>query len=220
MGFNDLHRKARLLEQSLESKFERFSRIFKTLQDSHTISLDGSVIDSQLQALLDDIKRELNDLIQINDNLHFIQDEILSSSHTFALERHQSQCNDFQIEFKRISNLLKERSMRFDLLGRDSYQNKQNLDPRQIMQETENRLSHANASLQQMISLGKETNEEFGVQRQRFTQVNSSLSGIRARFPMINNILLRIESRQRRDRIILSCVMGFFIAAFIILVFF
>ena len=58
------------------------------------------------------------------------------------------------------------------------------------------------------INIALESREALVNQRLAFKAIQTKLNDISNRFPMINNLVQKINLRKRRDTVILGCVIG------------
>ena len=58
------------------------------------------------------------------------------------------------------------------------------------------------------IRIAIETKEHLLAQRDTMKRIQTRVNDLASRFPMINNVVQRINLRKRRDAIIIGCVIG------------
>ena len=129
-----------------------------------------------------------------------------ASHHT--LQRHGEILKDYRQEYiqtrENISALIK----RHDLLYSSSSTKSEPSNRMDILLRESEHVRHSERLIDDQISIAIEAREALTNQRQTFKAIQTKLNDISNRFPMINNLVQKINLRKRRDAIILAVVIG------------
>lgn len=181
---------------------------------------------SQFRALCDDIEGLLTRLASMNDGL---QDWAANSStassaainHT--LQRHKDILKDYQKEFSKTRSNVTAAIERHDLLDSvhkdiDDYKSSLsgssgdgapggNRRMAMLLKESEH-ARNSERMIDDQINIAVETRETLMNQRVAFKAIQTKLNDISNKFPMINNLVQKINLRKRRDTVIMGSVIG------------
>jgi len=136
-----------------------------------------------------------------------------------TLQRHTEILQDYRQEFKKTASNIAAIVEREDLLTSvqaDISDFRENGKRGQAMDSLQREMEHTRNSerlLDEQISLALDTRESLFSQREVLKAVQTKLNDITNKFPMINNLVQRINFRKRRDTVILGLVIGLCLAA-------
>jgi len=178
----------------------------------------------RFQILSDETGKLLQRLSDINDGLNEWANSggggpsSVAGQHT--LQRHRDILQDYRQEFNKTRSNVASIIERHDLL--DSVR-KDITDYQRNMKGTQGNASnrrmeillkeneHARRSermIDEQINIAVESRETLMNQRVAFKAIQTKLNDISNRFPMINNLVQKINMRKRRDTIIMGSVIG------------
>ncbi|BGP14448.1 protein transport protein gos1 [Rhodosporidiobolus nylandii] len=124
-------------------------------------------------------------------NFHATSHPPPSASATHALERHRDVLSDYRRDFQRTQTSLRDAEARANLLG----------------------------SVREEISQAYATRAEFAAQRTGLSGIQARMTGVAAQVPGLNSVIGMINSRRRRDSVILGSIMGVCTLLFLFFVF-
>ena len=137
-----------------------------------------------------------------------------ASHHT--LQRHGEILKDYRQEYMQTRENISALIKRHDLLYSGS-SSKSDLPSNRmdaLLRESEH-VRHSERLIDDQISIAIEAREALANQRQTFKAIQTKLNDISNRFPMINNLVQKINLRKRRDAIILAVVVGLCLTFFL-----
>jgi len=194
------------------------------IESSAGTSEDRSSPAYRFQILSDETGKLLQRLSDINDGLNEWANSggggpsSVAGQHT--LQRHRDILQDYRQEFNKTRSNVASIIERHDLL--DSVR-KDITDYQRNMKGTQGNASnrrmeillkeneHARRSermIDEQINIAVESRETLMNQRVAFKAIQTKLNDISNRFPMINNLVQKINMRKRRDTIIMGSVIG------------
>ena len=228
---------ARQLENQIDGKLVQLSKLGTSLSCSSSgfrvsdrAPLLGEDDDeksaNKFKALCEDIGGLLTRLSNINDAL---QDWAATSSTTpsaavgHTLQRHKDILQDYQREFSKTRSNVMAAIERHDLLDSvhkdiDDYKSSLagssgdggsggNRRMAMLLKESEH-ARNSERMIDDQINIAVETRETLMNQRVAFKAIQTKLNDISHRFPMINNLVQKINFRKRRDTVIMGSVIG------------
>jgi len=225
-SWEGLRKKARILENELEMKLVSFSKLgtghhkeYSRVEEKE--ALLGSSSDRMFETMSFEIERLLTKLTEINDNMSaFLSDMSIGEANSHQLhtmQRHRDILQDYSHEFSKTKANIKATKDREDLLGsvrQDIHDFKTGANRRTEMYLKENdHLRNSDRMADEIIDMAMTTKENLGSQRRLFNNISGRVLSLTNRFPMINNLMQKINTRKRRDTLIL----GFVISVCIIL---
>lgn len=189
----------------------------------------------RIKALCDDISLALGRLATVNEGLTDWAAQSGGGSGTtpsaaihHTLQRHKDILQDYQQEFNKTKSNVMAAIERHDLL--DSVHKDINNYHRKSMSATPGGGGQGNSAagnrrmelllkeseharnserlIDEHISIAVESREALVNQRLAFKAIQTKLNDISNKFPMINNLVQKINLRKRRDTIILGAVVG------------
>ena len=176
--------------------------------------------------LSNDISTLINRLSSINDGLTDWAVQSSSSSTTpsaaihHTLQRHKDILKDYQKEFNKTRSNVSAAIERHDLLDSvhkdisdyrmsngSSGGNGANRRMELLLKESEH-ARNSERMIDEHISIAVDARESLVNQRVAFKAIQTKLNDISNKFPMINNLVQKINLRKRRDTVILGCIIG------------
>ncbi|XP_003738479.1 Golgi SNAP receptor complex member 1 [Galendromus occidentalis] len=220
LGWEELRKQARHLENEIDLKLVSFSKVGTSLgsrdfthENSDTVPLlsssaSGHVVDS----MTEEIEHLLGLLQQVNDEM--IQSDGGGASRQHTLQRHRDILKDYTAEFSKTRNNIESRRQRDELLGGSTRAagdnlNKSSLNRRSDMFLKEHdHIQNSERLIGDQINIAIRTREELRNQRTTLKAIQTRMTTLANRFPMLNSLLQRIHIRKRRDSIILGVIIG------------
>ena len=128
------------------------------------------------------------------------------------MQRHRDILQDYSHEFSKTKANIQATKDREDLLGsvrRDIHDFKTGANRRTEMYLKENdHLKNSDRMADEIIDMAMTTKENLGSQRKLFSNISGRVLSLTNRFPMINNLMQKINTRKRRDTLILGFVIS------------
>lgn len=221
-NWEGLRKQARSLENDIDLKLVAFSKLGTNYSTSKPPPGDKQPLlggDTKLE----DLQQELSDLLsklgQVNEEMSVFGagsgvGQSAATHHT--LQRHTEILQDYNQEFKKTASNIAAILEREDLLSSvqsdiSDFRNKENSKRGQAMDSLQREMEHTRNSerlIDEQISIALETRESLVSQREVLKLVQTKLNDLTNKFPMINNLVNKINFRKRRDTIIIGVVIG------------
>jgi len=219
-NWEGLRKQARSLENEIDLKLVAFSKLGTNYSSSSKSGKGGDKApllggDSKLE----DVQGELNDLLaklsQVNEEMSGFavgagSGQSAAIHHT--LQRHTEILQDYRQEFNKTASNIAAIAEREDLLSSvqsdiSDFRSKQNGAMESLQREMEH-TRNSERLIDEQINIALETRESLVNQREILKAVQTKLNDLTNKFPMINNLVNKINFRKRRDTIILGVVIG------------
>jgi len=222
-NWESLRKRARALENEIDLKLVSFSKMGTSLtrgslrEDQQPLLGQGQEVEG-LQADLEGLLQQLG---QVNDDMSNFAGgggagQSAAIHHT--LQRHTEILQDYRQEFKKTSANISAIVEREDLLtsvhsdlSDFRKNNSKGTKRNQKMDSMQREMDHIRNSEQlidEQISIALDTRESLVSQREILKAAQKKLNDLTNKFPMINNLVSKINLRKRRDSIILGLVVG------------
>uniref|UniRef100_A0AAQ4RU89 Golgi SNAP receptor complex member 1 n=1 Tax=Gasterosteus aculeatus aculeatus TaxID=481459 RepID=A0AAQ4RU89_GASAC len=215
--WEDLRKQARQLENELDLKLVSFSKLCTSYSSSSNRdqrsrdSRSDSVGSSQdmLVSMTTELEQLLANLTAVNDKMAEYTNSPGASSHNAALmhtlQRHRDILQDYTLELHKTKSNFFSLREREDLLGSihrdiESYKSSAGVNNRKtelILKEHEH-----------LRNIAIATKENITFQRGMLKSIQTRVTTLANRFPVINNLIQKINLRKRRDSLILGGVVG------------
>ncbi|KAI5449396.1 protein transport protein gos1 [Naganishia albida] len=220
---------ARALESRIEAKLTAYSGVASQIaannggssrdgassprnRDIMSLEEEGiggyKLMEEEIEELLDKLSSTLDSLTALLNS----PDVPPSTSMLHAASRHRDIYDDYRREFVRTRANIEQTLQRHDLLGsirKDINAYKQSLPPQtDALLAERSRIDSSNRMTDEILDQAYATREDFAQQRTMLTGVNSRMTGVLSSMPGINSLLSMIQSRRRRDTLILGLVTG------------
>ncbi|XP_064459787.1 Golgi SNAP receptor complex member 1-like [Ornithodoros turicata] len=221
----DLRKQARHLENEIDLKLVSFSKLGTSLgsRDLKQDSLDTVPLlsspnsDHMFETMALQVEQLLAKLGQVNEQMSAHWQGAAPGGGTtmlHTLQRHRDILQDYMHEFQKTRSNIQARRERDQLLGSvrrdiDSYKNASSLSRRSeaYLKEHEH-LRNSDRLVHDQINIAMRTKDELKSQRGAMKAIQTKMTTLANRFPMINSLVQRINLRKRRDTIILGVVVG------------
>ncbi|XP_033221748.1 Golgi SNAP receptor complex member 1 isoform X2 [Belonocnema kinseyi] len=212
VGWEDLRKQARHVENEIDAKLVAFSKLGVNTATSHASADTVPLLDEEhvFENMASEIETLLAKLISINERMSEIQPNGAAMLHT--MQRHKDILKDYKLEFSKIRNNFVARKDREDLLGdvrKEIDYKTGGLNRRDMYLKESQHIHNSDRLINDQISIAMETRDHLMSQRQTFKRIQTRFNDISNRFPAVNSLVQRINLRKRRDSIILGLIIGF-----------
>lgn len=216
-NWEGLRKQARALENEVDLKLVSFSKLgtnFSRKEDQQPL-LGGQGGD--LDRLQTDLETLLEQLGQVNEDMAGFAagagaGQSAAIHHT--LQRHTEILQDYRQEFKKTSaniTAIVEREGLLSSVHSEISDYREGKKRNQKMDSLQREMEHTRNSEQlidEQISIALDTRESLVNQREVLKAVQTKLNDLTNKFPLINNLVTKINFRKRRDTIIIGLVIG------------
>jgi len=224
-NWEDFRKEARLLENQIDLKLIELSKLGTSLKSplapkgyddpakKPLLSGDEENASSSFEILTDEIDQLLSNLESVNTSMNeWTENHAPSAATHHTLQRHKEILIDYKQEYLQTKNNIATQVKRQELLGSNKIQSNGDFSGpdfrmNMLLKESE----HARNSerlIDDQISLAIEARDTLVNQRATFKAIQTKLNDISNRFPMINNLIQKINLRKRRDAVIVAVVIG------------
>eukprot|EP00092_Neocalanus_flemingeri_P008779 GFUD01009452.1.p1 GENE.GFUD01009452.1~~GFUD01009452.1.p1 ORF type:complete len:267 (+),score=87.05 GFUD01009452.1:69-869(+) len=222
-NWEGLRKQARALENEIDLKLVTFSKLGTNYSRAQTVESDKQPLLGGADSSLDSIQSEIDSLLanlgQVNEEMAGYAagaGEGRSAAIHHTLQRHSEILQDYNQEFKKTSSNIASIVEREDLLSSvqsdmDDYRNKEGTKKNQKIDTLQRELEHTRNSerlIDEQINIALDTRDSLVNQREVLKAVQTKLNDLTNKFPLINNLVNKINFRKRRDTIILGVVIG------------
>lgn len=222
-SFTQIRSQALNLEKQTESLLAKYSQFQNQLSQSLESTPDEEAIKQQIIDTLSKRDATIGKLNRISESAT----TELSTSKLQQITRHEQILQDHKSSFQRIESTLTEERNRNNLLftvqsdisnhkRRNAPANALDTDPDSYILEESQRADNVNSIADRLLQGAYNTRDELINQRQYLQNAQLTILGTIQSVPGINVLILKINSRRKRDTLILATV----IAVCIIFLFF
>ncbi|KAK9896403.1 28 kda golgi snare protein [Cystobasidium minutum MCA 4210] len=222
--WDTLRRNVRNTENELDQRISSYSKLASQLSTGYYSAQASSALKSSTddaRAMESEISEMLESLGKLVDEMTSLLDRrgtSSSSAMNHSLVRHREILQDYNRDFKRTRAQIVENQQRQNLLGSvreeinnfksgqsSSYSGMSDAD---MLLGERGRIDESHRMTDEVLEQAYATRREFAQQRSAISSVNARMSGVLTQVPGINSLLSMINSRRRRDSLILSTVAG------------
>ncbi|GAA5976573.1 hypothetical protein JCM10908_005552 [Rhodotorula pacifica] len=146
-------------------------------------------------------------------NLHATAHPPPSASATHALERHRDVLAEYRRDFQRTQTSLRDAEQRANLLGSvreeiSAFKSATGASVTDSLLAERGRIDNSHRMADDTLSQAYATRAEFAAQRTNLSNIQARMNGVAAQVPGLNSVIGMINSRRRRDSVIMGCVLG------------
>ncbi|XP_067927827.1 Golgi SNAP receptor complex member 1-like isoform X2 [Watersipora subatra] len=161
----------------------------------------------ELEELLARLSRSNDKMMDYTQNLGMNSG---SAALLHTMQRHREILQDYTNEFRKTKANIQQHRQREDLLGgvrreMDGYRGNRKGDL--YLKENEH-LRNSERLIDEQINIAMATKENLSAQRGTFTQITKRMQEMSKRFPLINNLMTKVNLRKKRDTVILGTVIS------------
>ncbi|GAA6000261.1 hypothetical protein JCM10207_007929 [Rhodosporidiobolus poonsookiae] len=166
-------------------------------------------LEDEITAALDTFSAQIDRL----SNFHATAHPPPSASATHALDRHRDVLAEYRRDFQRTQASLKDAEQRANLLGSvreeiSAFKTATGSSVTDALLAERGRIDNSHRMADDTLSQAYATRAEFAAQRSGLSQIQSRMNGVAAQVPGLNSVIGMINSRRRRDSVIMGSVMG------------
>ncbi|KAI5808809.1 snare region anchored in the vesicle membrane C-terminus-domain-containing protein [Peziza echinospora] len=203
-----LRQQARSFESQTENLFRSFSALSTT-----TLPLKPSDEEIQLEAQIQDLlSRRETTIAALAHALETTPSASTSAAKLQILVRHREVLQDHTKDFQRIKNHIhstRERSNLLSSVRNDISQfHSSNREDSEFLLDERRRLDNSHNMTDSVLSQAYAINESFVSQRAMLGNINKRVMHAAGQIPGINTIISKINTRKKRDSIILAIVIS------------
>ena len=203
---------ARKIEGDLDTKIAAFGKLCSAFEYGYAAGESGLSTDQALVQKSAEIESLINELTVVNDKISTCIGSNGSNSRAHVLARHRDILHDFTQEYKRLSNIAGAARDRADLLGSSmkggSASNAGTNSTTGLLLRERSTLDRSSSAIDTVVAQAYGVASHLGQQRQLFDALDSKLTSLGAKFPVVNSILNAVRRRKNRENVILASVMA------------
>ncbi|GAA6028023.1 hypothetical protein JCM8097_001835 [Rhodosporidiobolus ruineniae] len=199
---------------SLLTRYSKLAAQANTSYSSSGLVKDDLVrrkndLEGELTQALDTFSSQIDRLA----NLHATSHPPPSASATHALERHRDVLADYRRDFQRTQTSLRDAEQRANLLGSvreeiSAFKTATGSSVTDALLAERGRIDNSHRMADDTLSQAYATRAEFAAQRSGLSQIQARMNGVASQVPGLNSVIGMINSRRRRDSVIMGSVMG------------
>ncbi|XP_067927829.1 Golgi SNAP receptor complex member 1-like isoform X4 [Watersipora subatra] len=213
--WEDLRKQARQLENDIDLKLISFSKFGTSYSDHRDSAMsDTSPLlsnDHMFETMVVELEELLARLSRSNDKMMDYTQNLGMNSGSAALlhtmQRHREILQDYTNEFRKTKANIQQHRQREDLLGGVRREMEGNRKGDLYLKENEH-LRNSERLIDEQINIAMATKENLSAQRGTFTQITKRMQEMSKRFPLINNLMTKVNLRKKRDTVILGTVIS------------
>ncbi|OBZ88880.1 Golgi SNAP receptor complex member 1 [Choanephora cucurbitarum] len=203
VSWDQLRKEARSLESEIELKLATLTKIGQSTGLDHT----GQEKET------DDLLKKLQSVItEMGDFIDRPSPTPTNPSMIHMLSRHKDILYDYTKEFRRVKSNIKLARDKADLMNQVQDEirtfNSNNRDNADYYLTERNRIESSHRMTDMVLEQAYATRQDISRQGQMMQSVNQRVGTIVNRIPGINNIITRINTRRKRDTLIMAGVVS------------
>ncbi|KAL7273024.1 protein transport protein gos1 [Rhizina undulata] len=205
-----LRQQARSLESQTENLFHTYSTF------ASNPAAKPSEEELRLEAQLQDVFQKRDTAVTALSRLLDSESALTSSATKLQnLSLHRSTLADHRREFTRLKSSISEARSRTHLLSsvrENSFRSASRLEEgrseAEYMLDERNQLDRSHNVADSVLSQAYAINSDFANQRAMLSNINRRIVHSASHIPGINTIIAKINTRKKRDSVILACLIG------------
>jgi len=215
--YDAIRRQLRTLESNVDAKLTTYSKVASSIPRASSYDLDAGIGGSshELEVEIDGLLDRLRDL---NEELGRVLDRPDAPSGTavsHAVQRHREVLQDYTRDFLRTKANVQTALDQANLLSNvrndiETYKTARSSTTDALLSER-NHIDSSHLMADDLLTHAHETRAEFSRQRTQLGSIQTRMSNVLSNFPGMNNIIGMIQTRRRRDAIIMGCLIGLLI---------
>jgi len=217
--WEELRREARQIENEIDAKLLVLSRhgskeIKPYDEDSDKAPLLSADSTDVFERICTELEQLLARLTDVNTRMsQYSEPQMKTPSATYTLQRHRDILKDYSKEFNKTkSNIVTQRereqllkpSTNADLKG-FSNQSKRSTD---ILMKEQDHIRNSENLVDEQINIAIRSRETIRNQHKALKAIQTQMTTLANRFPIIGSLIHRINVKKKKDTIILGCVIG------------
>ncbi|CDH56190.1 golgi snap receptor complex member 1 [Lichtheimia corymbifera JMRC:FSU:9682] len=219
LSWDQLRRQARQVENEIELKLATLSKLGASVSSppSHTTSPDSIAMNSmgkpsqelETEELLRKLQSIITSMGQVLDRPSATP---TNPSMIHMLERHKDILLDYNKEFRRVKSNIKAAQDRANLMNQVQDEirifNTANESGSDYYLSERNRIEGSHRMTDMILEQAYATRQDIAHQGRMLRNINSRVGGVIGRIPGINNLISRINTRRKRDTLIMAGVIS------------
>ncbi|KAI7880418.1 V-snare-domain-containing protein, partial [Lichtheimia hyalospora FSU 10163] len=219
LSWEQLRRQARQVENEIELKLATLSKLGASVSSppSHTASPDSIAMNSmgkpsqelETEELLRKLQSIITSMGQVLDRPSATP---TNPSMIHMLERHKDILLDYNKEFRRVKSNIKAAQDRANLMNQVQDEirifNTTNESGSDYYLSERNRIEGSHRMTDMILEQAYATRQDIAHQGRMLRNINSRVGGVIGRIPGINNLISRINTRRKRDTLIMAGVIS------------
>ncbi|GAA5998264.1 Gos1p [Rhodotorula paludigena] len=166
-------------------------------------------LEAELTAALDTLSSQIDRLATLHATAH----PPPSASATHALERHRDVLAEYRRDFQRTQTSLRDAEQRANLLGSvreeiSAFKTATGSSVTDSLLAERGKIDNSHRMADETLQQAYATRAEFAAQRTGLSGIQSRMNGVAAQVPGLNSVIGMINSRRRRDSVIMGTVLG------------
>jgi len=218
-NWEELRRQARQIENEIDSKLLAFAKLsskdltYESSTTSESASLLGSTSDS-FERVGSEIEALLNQLSDINNRMSQYSQQMQNASAVCTQQRHREILSDYTNEFRKTRENIEAQLAREQLLGSvkkdiSDFKSASGASRKSELYAKENEhVRNSEIMIDEQITVAMRTRDTLFSQRNAVKSIQTQMTNLANRFPMINSLIGRINVRRRKDSIVIGCVIA------------
>ncbi|KAJ3295809.1 Golgi SNAP receptor complex member 1 [Rhizoclosmatium sp. JEL0117] len=215
-----LRRTAKQLELEAEAKLSAFA---KAANSTHSNG-DSTIVNIEQASLLpawsqtDSLDAEIQDVLRRLTTTTNQMAEFLDTPHAptnpsqmHILQRHREILYDYSKDYNRTKAHISSAKSHAELLGGGSSSSgntREGMGLQDMMLQERNMIDSAHGIADQVLEQANITREQLDQQGRILQKSKSRLGAVLNRFPAINNLVQRINTKKKRDQMIIAGLLG------------
>jgi len=210
--FSQTRSQALSLEKQTEQLLSKFSQFQQQQQQNQSQSLDITPEETIIRQQIEEIFQKRNAVILKLNRISEVEPN-LSTSKLQQLTRHKEKLNDDNLSFTKIINNIEDERNKNNLLfnvHRDINHHKQqrNIDGNAYILEESERVNNVNSIADRLLQGAFATRDELLNQRQYLNNAQLQVLSTMQNIPGLNVLISKINTRRKRDTLILASVIA------------
>ncbi|KAH8551296.1 V-snare-domain-containing protein [Umbelopsis sp. PMI_123] len=214
VSWDSLRKQARQLENEVETKLASLTKSGSNLRRKGAPESSGTSVEE-----VTDLEYETEELLKRLQTVITSMSEFLerpsatpnNPSMLHMLQRHKDIAFDYNKELRKVKASIRAAKDKADLLTqvRDEIRTFHNGGSTSDYMLTErNKIENSHRMTDMVLDQAYATRDDLGRQRNMLRGVNSRIGGVLGRLPGINNLISRINTRRKRDTVIMALVIS------------
>ncbi|CDS02604.1 hypothetical protein LRAMOSA00009 [Lichtheimia ramosa] len=217
LSWDQLRRQARQVENEIELKLATLSKLGASVSSPPSTSPDAIAMNSmgkpsqelETEELLRKLQSIITSMGQVLDRPSATP---TNPSMIHMLERHKDILLDYNKEFRRVKSNIKAAQDRANLMNQVQDEirifNTTNENGSDYYLSERNRIEGSHRMTDMILEQAYATRQDISHQGRMLRNINNRVGGVIGRIPGINNLISRINTRRKRDTLIMAGVIS------------
>ncbi|EFO27338.1 vesicle transport V-SNARE protein [Loa loa] len=223
--WDDLRRRARTLENYIDAKLVVLNKLASGTSGRYESLLNDKTTVNSKQEIFDSLSAEIENMIanltQVDDQMTEYIANCQANSRTGAwasgpalqhtLRRHREILRDYCTEYNRSHDNIRNQLQRESLLSGGTNDNphlSNRLKASDMYLKENEHISSCDRLLDEQISIAISAKEHVHNQRVSLRYISKKMNALAKKYPLLNSVIQKMQTRKRRDSIILATVIS------------